>query len=62
MKVSEKEMYKPTDDLRQILNILKQKKFVLDCGHHVTFNRVLGNNLIIHNGVELKIICVECGY
>lgn len=62
MKVSEKKMYKTTDDLRQILNILQHEKFVLDCGHHVTFNRELGNNLIIHNGIELKIICVECGY
>lgn len=62
MKVSEKKMYKPTGDLRQILNVLQYEKFILDCGHHVTFNRVLGNNITIHNGIELKIICAECGY
>ena len=62
MKVSEKKMYKPTCDLRKILNILQHEKFVLDCGHHVTFNRVLGNNLVIRNGVKLTITCVDCGY
>ena len=25
-------------------------KFKLDCGHHITFNAVLGNDLIIRNG------------
>ncbi len=62
MKVSKKKMYKPADELRQILNVLRHGKFVLDCGHHVTFNQMLGSDLIIQNGVELKIICMDCGY
>ena len=39
--------YRSTKELRRLLKILKRKKFVLDCGHHVTFNEVLGNNVTI---------------
>ncbi len=62
MTIDEKKIYRTTSDLRKLLNILHHKKFILDCGHHVTFNRVLGNNITIYNGVELRIICAECGY
>jgi hypothetical protein len=62
MKLSEKKRYKPVNELRRILEALENGKFVLDCGHHVTFNQVLGNNVIILNGKDLRIICVECGY
>lgn len=62
MKISAKKKYKPANELRQILRTLQNRKFVLDCGHHVTFNQSLGDNLIILNGKDLRIICSECGY
>ena len=62
MKVSAKKKYKPASELRQILSTLQNEKFVLDCGHHVTFNQSLGNNVIILNGKDLRLICSECGY
>ena len=62
MRSSEKKLYKPVNELRQMLEELQNRKFVLDCGHHVTFNKVLGNNVIILNGKSLRIICSECGY
>ena len=62
MKSSEKDRYKPVDELRQLLGNLENQKFVLDCGHRVTFNQVLGNNVTILNGKSLRIICSQCGY
>lgn len=62
MNKMQKQRYRPTKELREILTILSQKKFVLQCGHYVTFNQVLGNNVTIYNGKELKIICSLCGY
>lgn len=62
MTKTQKEEYRPTEALREILEILEQEKFVLDCGHHVTFNQTLGNNVTIFNGKELRIICSQCGY
>jgi hypothetical protein len=62
MKSSDKKRYQPVDELRRMLGVLQQGKFVLDCGHHITFNQVLGNNVIILNGKRLRIICSECGY
>jgi len=41
---------------------LKSREICLRLRHHVTFNKVLGNNLTIYNGIELRIICSECGY
>ena len=49
--------------LRDILRrVLVGMKFRLDCGHHVTFGEILGNDVIIRNGKKLKIICTQCGY
>ena len=62
MTKKQKQAYRSTDDLRELLEILNREKFTLDCGHHVTFNEVLGNNVTIYNGTELRIICAECGY
>jgi hypothetical protein len=62
MKSSDKKQYKPVDELRRMLEVLHQGKYELDCGHHITFNQVLGNNLVILNGKRLRIICSECGY
>ena len=56
------EVYKETDKLRVFLDSLKGKKFILDCGHRVTFGHNLGNNIIILNGQQLIIICTLCGY
>ena len=62
MTNKQKQQYRPTDELRDLLENLAQEKFVLDCGHHITFNQTLGNNLTIYNGKNLRIICSECGY
>lgn len=62
MTKTQKKEYRPTGELREMLNILNREKFVLDCGHHVTFHEVLGNNVTIYNGKQLRIICSECGY
>jgi hypothetical protein len=62
MTKKQKQQYRPTKDLRELLQILSQQKFTLDCGHHCTFNQVLGNNITIYNGKELRITCAECGY
>jgi len=58
----EKNQYKDTEALREVLAGLKGRKFRLDCGHHITFGCFLGNDLTIINGKELKIICSLCGY
>ncbi|MBU1568149.1 MAG: hypothetical protein KJ630_21315 [Proteobacteria bacterium] len=62
MTKEQKKAYRPTQELREMLGILSREKFILDCGHHVTFNEVLGNNVTIYNGSKLRIICSECGY
>ncbi|MDR3543028.1 MAG: hypothetical protein P4L69_19005 [Desulfosporosinus sp.] len=63
MTKSQKEKYGQPELLKDILQReLRGKKFILDCGHHVTFNEVLGNNVTIYNGKELRIICAQCGY
>jgi len=62
MTKEEQQAYRPTKELRAILDILGKEKFTLDCGHHVTFNEVLGNDVTIRNGKELVITCSLCGY
>ncbi len=62
MKQIEKLKYRSTEELREVIASLKGKKFVLDCGHRITFGHNLGNNLIIYNGKEPRIICSLCGY
>lgn len=62
MTRNERESYENTDTLREILKQLKDRKFRLDCGHHVTFGHFLGNDITIRNGKELEIICSRCGY
>jgi hypothetical protein len=62
MTKKQKQQYRQTDDLRKLLSMLKKEKFTLDCGHHVTFNEVLGNNITVYNGKELRITCAECTY
>ena len=54
--------YESVQSLKEAMQHLNGRKFRLDCGHHVTFNHNLANNIIIHNGKDLTIICTECGY
>ena len=55
--------YQQSEALRDILQrVLAGKKYKLDCNHFVTFSEVLGNDVIIRNGKEFKIICTQCGY
>lgn len=56
------EKYEDTEILREIIRKLKNKKYRLDCGHHVTFGFHLGQDITIRNGKEPKIICSQCGY
>ena len=63
MTKEQRKAYQETKLLREILyKALKDKKFALDCGHHVTIGHHLGNDITIYNGKELKIICTQCGY
>ena len=63
MTNNERFAYKNPELLREILQrILSGEKFRLDCGHHVTFGEMLGNDVTIKNGKKFKIICTQCGY
>lgn len=62
MTEEQKEIYEDTDKLRELLKLLNGKKFILDCGHHITFAHPLGNDITIYNGSNYKIICSQCGY
>jgi len=62
MTKDQREKYEPVTTLKEALSVLNGRKFRLDCGHHVTFNETLGNNITIYNGKELRVICAECGY
>ena len=62
MTQQEKERYRETEALREIISKLKGQKFKLDCGHHVTFGHFLGNDVTIRNGSRPRIICSQCGY
>ena len=62
MANEQKKKYEDTEKLRQILRTLKGRKFKLDCGHHVTFGHNLGNDVMIYNGSDIKIICSLCSY
>ena len=63
MTKEEKERYEEPELLRDILQrALTGKKFRLDCGHYVTWNHQLGNDVTIRNGKKLKIVCSPCGY
>jgi len=63
MTNKQKRAYSEPEALKDILQrALSGLKFRLDCGHHITFNAALGNDLIIRNGKTLKIVCSECEY
>jgi len=50
------------EDIEKLKRLISKGKYRLDCGHHVTLNHNLGNNIAILNGKELKIICTLCLY
>ena len=62
MTLKEKQAYEDTENLRKILHQLEGRKFKLDCGHHFTVSHHLGNDIMIHNGKHLKIVCSLCSY
>jgi len=62
MTLSQKTRYSNVEQLKAYFNYLKKRKYRLDCGHHVTFGFFLGNDLLIINGKQFKIICSQCGY
>ena len=62
MTRQQKQIYEDTAELRKILHSLKNRKFILDCGHHVTFGYFLGNDITILNGKKMLIVCTNCHY
>ena len=50
------------EDCEKLKRLIKGGKYLLDCGHHVTLNHNLGNNIAIINGRDLQIICTLCLY
>ena len=63
MKTKNNEEYQSSEDLKEILSeSLLSRKFILDCGHRVTFGYFLGNSIVVYNGKELRIVCSQCGY
>jgi hypothetical protein len=62
MTQDEKNRYESVEVLREYLQALKGRKFRLDCGHHLTMGHFLGNNIMVYNGIRLKIICSLCSY
>ena len=59
---SMKEAKATYEDVETLKRLIQKGKYRLDCGHHVTLNHNLGNNIAILNGRELKIICTLCLY
>jgi hypothetical protein len=62
MTEEQRKKYESTDALKKAVEALRDRKFRLDCGHHVTFNHHLANDITVINGKELKIICSLCGH
>ena len=63
MTRQQKQAYSEPEALKDILKrVLAGKKFRLECGHHITFNTVLGNDLTVRNGKNFSVICAQCGY
>jgi hypothetical protein len=63
MSKEQKNRYDRPEELREILKrVLHDRKFLLECGHHVSLFHNLGNDITIINGREFKIICSLCGH
>ena len=62
MTKEEKSSYSEPEAFRDILKrVLAGRKFLLDCGHHVSFGFNLRNDITVINGREYKVICSLCG-
>jgi hypothetical protein len=48
-----KQSYGEYADCEELKKMVAGKKYRLDCGHFVTFNHNLGNNVAIENGSYL---------
>ena len=62
MTSEQEKKYQEVKKLKEIIEKLRDRKFKLDCGHHVTFGHNLGNDIMIYNGKKSKIICSLCCY
>ena len=62
MTKKQKQVYEDAEVLRQVVKNLGNRKFRLDCGHHVTFGYWLGNDVTIRNGKDPEITCLKCCY
>jgi len=62
MTLEEKEKYEEVENLKEVIETLRGRKFKLDCGHHVTIGHPLGSNITIINGKRFKVICTLCCY
>ena len=63
MTKEQKRQYSEPESLKEILKrVLSGRKFMLDCGHHVSLFHNLGNDVTILNGKEPKIIRSLCGH
>ena len=65
MTNKQKQLYGEPEALKDILfQALYNKRFLLECGHCISFfNSTLGNDLTLKNGLnkDFKVICVDCG-
>ena len=49
------------ENCKALKELIREKKYLLDCGHLVTMNHNLANNVVIINeGKEVRIICTGC--
>lgn len=66
MTKNQLQLYDTSNALKVLLwETLAGRKFKLDCGHHITFGKYLGNDLTLRNGAKnkgFKCICSLCGY
>lgn len=60
--MSASEIYLSVDELRKVFEELRGKKYLLDCGHRVTFGYHLGADITIINGKHPDVICSLCGH
>ena len=63
MAKEQKRQYSEPESLKEILKrVLSVRKFMLDCGHHVSLFHNIGNDVTILNEKEPKVICSLCGH
>ena len=58
----EEDLNQGYEDCEKLKTLIRGGKYRLDCGHRVTLNHNLGNNIAIINGKDLQIICTLCLY